>query len=752
MAMCALMHDKGMLAPPTGVSMSIPRRAVLPLALAMSLATAATLAQQTATPPDTATNATKVVKKQAVTNLPRVQVSGEDWRQFQKAKLVYQMPEVDGPLITVTKKTTVTHLDNQPTVIGNNLDQLLARTPGVLVSEQPTPTQFNLSYRGIGNPQESEFVLVMQDGIPLEGDWIGFPTLYAFPFAQSLSEVQLIRGGSSLLYGPEPEPVINLVSKRPAPGTPLTVTTEQVVGEHGLYSTYNDIEGSHGAWTYRADAGYVHSDGTRANDGSQMSQVDIYLGYQPTAQQLWWLDFHAISAVSGDPGRLSYPQWLADPRTTPTPDNRDWVNRYQLVLGNTTDFGNDWSLTSKLWFTYQDLSSRTAAASVPLQPPPTSTTLQDEQFRTTGTDVRLRKKWGEGNALTIGGVLFYGNDPFRQWSSPDLLVSSDNRTGTPVLNQARTSQYASVFAENVFRLPHRFHIVPSVRLEHERISVDETIKPPFLSRPLINEADNRSVPLFGLGIGNDFGHGNETYFNVSQGWRPLRYFDMASPFSNLIPGHDASLSKSVSWEAGVHGAPVTGLYYDVSLFLVDFKNRLETQYINAVDTIEVNTGDTRSRGVEGQIDYDFFARTALAEHDEHLETFFNFSLLDAVFTGSNIPGQVGKVPAFSPRYLMKTGITWRDRRFKVSLTAVSSAAQYWQDSNQPYGSGETYLPARIPAYTVMDLASDWQLNRAVRLLAGVSNLADRRYYDRVWANGLEPAFGRTWYTGVALTF
>ncbi|GLQ46469.1 TonB-dependent receptor [Dyella lipolytica] len=725
------------------------RRAALPLALLISLAPLSAFAQSTQPNSDTGEDQSTTPK---AVNLPTVNVRADDWRKYLKAKLVYQMPEVDGPKITVTKKTTVTHLDNQPTVIGNNLNQVLARTPGVLVSEQPTPTQFNFNYRGVGNPQESEFVLVMQDGIPLEGDWIGFPTLYAFPMTQSLSEVQLIRGGSSLLYGPEPAPVINLVSKRPAPGTPLTVTTEQVVGEHGLFSSYNVIERNQGAWAFRADAGYVHSDGTRANDGSQNRQVDFYLGYQPDQQQLWWLDFHAISAVSGDPGRLSYTQWRQDPRTVNTPYNRDWVNRDQLVLGHTRDFGDNWHLEAKLWFTYQDLVSRSAKAELPLQPPPTSTTLQDEAFHTMGADVRLRKNWGQGNAFTIGTVLFHGDDPFRQWSSPNLLIDRDDHSGTSVLNQSRTSQYASLFAENVFRLPYRIHIVPSVRLEHEQISVDETVRPPFLSRPFIHETDNRNVPLFGLGLGNDFGHGNETYFNVSQGWRPLRYFDIASPFSNLMPGHAAALSKSVSWEAGVHGAPVTGLYYDVSLFWIDFRNRLETQYINAIDTIEVNTGDTRSRGLEGQLDYDFFAPTQWATQGQHLETFVNVSLLNAKFTGSDIPGQVGKVPAFSPAYLVKTGVTWRNERVKLSLTAVSSAAQYWQDSDKSYGSGETYMPARMPAYTVLDLASDWRLNRSLKLLAGISNLGNRKYFDRVWQNGLEPAFGRTWYTGFDLSF
>ena len=722
---------------------------VLPLGLAfaMSLGCAAAQAQQAVVSPDT---------RQArphTTELPRVDVHAGDWRQYLKAKLVFLLPEVDGSRITVTKKTTVVHLDRQPTVIGNNLDQLLLRAPGVLVSQQPAPTQFNLSYRGLGNPQESEYVLVLQDGIPLESDWIGFPTLYAMPLAQSLSTVELIRGGSSLLYGPEPAPVINFISQRPKPGAPLSGSTEQVIGNHGLYSTYSMLEGSQGNWTFRADAAYVRSDGPRPNAGSQLRQGDLLVDYRPSAQQHWWLDLHAATADSGDAGRLSYAQWQADPRATPTPANRNWVDRDQLVLGNQIRFGDGWLLDGKLWLTYQDLASRSANGSLAPQPPPSSTTLQDEQFRTSGLDVRVRKEWGKGNAFTLGAVLFHGDDPFRQWSSPDLIVDRYDRAGTPRLVQARSSDYASIFAESVFRLPHQIHIVPSVRLERERVAVDETVRPPFLSRPLINEADKRTLPLFGLGIGNDFGHGNETYFNVSQGWRPLRFFDMASPFANLVPGHAPSPSKSLSWEAGVNGVPLTGLYYDVSLFWIDFKNRIEAQHINVTDVIEVNTGDTRNRGLEGQLNYDFFAPTALAAGGKHLEASASLSLLNAKFTASTIPGQLGKVPAYAPRYLAKAGVDWRvEQRVKLSVTAVSVAAQYWQDSNQSFGSGTTYLPARIPAYTVIDVAGDWQLDPHVHLLAGISNLADRHYFSRVWRTGLEPAEGRCWYTGISLSF
>ena len=145
------------------------------------------------------------------------------------------------------------------------------------------------------------------------------------------------------------------------------------------------------------------------------------------------------------------------------------------------------------------------------------------------------------------------------------------------------------------------------------------------------------MPLFGLGIGNDFGHLNESYFNVSQGWRPVRYFDVGSPFGNLASTavNDPNPTHVLSWEAGVHGTPLPGLFYDASLFWVSVKDRIESQPAGPDappgNTINVNTGDTRHRGFEGQIDYDFLAaRDPQTTH--HFSVFANLSLLNAQFT------------------------------------------------------------------------------------------------------------------------
>ena len=672
-----------------------------------------------------------------------VQVTGH--RDDTPAKLDHILPEVAGTRITVTKKTNETKLDQQPTVIGEDLPQLLVHSPGVLVAEQQTPSRVNLSYRGLGGAQGSQSLLVLQDGVPLTEDWIGSPTLDLLPLSQGVGEVQEVRGGSSLLYGPGLS-AINLVSKRPTPGGPLTGYTEQVGGSDGLYSTYDVLQGSQGKIDVRGDFGLVHDDGQRRNAQSDVRQADLYLAYRADAKQSLSLDLHAYDSRSGDPGAIGYAQFKSDPAVSPTPDNEDWVSRYSAVLEYDRDFTGGWRLEGKLWGAYEDVASRTAED----QPAPTGTTLQDALFRSEGLDLRLRDRWGRGDAFTFGVQAYHDGAPLRQWDSADVLADRSDHDGVAILRQARSSDYEAVFAENVFRLPWRFHVVPSVRIEHEQASVDESVRPPFLTRPLLDADASRNRPLFGFGIGDDFGRQNETYFSVTQNSGPLRFSDVAPPFANLGPNDPGVVTRSVDYELGVHGTPLAGLFYDAGLFLIDVRDRIETVFINTLDTVDQDFGDTRNRGFEGEASYDLLASRP---GDRHLIAFASLQLLDARFTRSELPNQVGRTPAYSPHALGKYGLTFRQAgRYSLSLTGVSVSSQFFQDSDVASAAEDGVVPSRIGGHTVLDVAGDWYLTRNLRVIGGVSNLGDVRYYALATQNGVEPALGLTFHAGLALGF
>ncbi len=195
----------------------------------------------------------------------------------------------------------------------------------------------------------------------------------------------------------------------------------------------------------------------------------------------------------------------------------------------------------------------------------------------------MRKNWGDatifkGSTLTFGGLAYHGDGPYNQrFATPD--THRDDDTAPIRVDQDRESDYQAFFFENIFRLG-KFHIVPSFRLDHERVEVDENVSP-FAGgpgqRPLATPSADHWVPLWGVGLGNDFGNRNETYFSASSGWRPTRWFDISSPFQNIAPGHPSDPFYSLDFELGVHGTPWRGFWYDVGGFWMLFDNRTETR-------------------------------------------------------------------------------------------------------------------------------------------------------------------------------
>jgi len=675
---------------------------------------------------------------------PSVLVQGKRWLFNRETRYKHSLPEVDGATITVTKKTTVVKLDDQPTIIDNNQRELFDRLPGMVLAEQQNPSQLNVSYRGLGNPQESEYVLLLQDGIPMELDWIGYPTTYYLPVPQTVATVQMIRAGSGLLYGPEPQPVINFITRPPAAAA-LSGTTEQIGGTDGLFSSFNAISGTSGNWNYLADYSRRQSAGERQNGDYTLNAGDLHATYRPDARQSVSFDLHLYSLASGLAGLMSYAQFQANPNQTTTPADRLWTDRDTAVLTYDLRVTDRDRFIQKLWAGYTDLVTR--ADQYPAGGMASSATLSSQRFHYTGLDGRWLHRWGQGNALTVGYTAYGSRSPYDIFLSDNPYVAPADRSGIPLYMDERQTRYAALFAENVFRFE-RFHLVTSARLDHEELTTQETLAP----HPLLVQQTYRStIPLFGVGIGNDFGRGNETYLNISQGFRPLRYLDVGSPFSNFSPANHPDPTYYLTYEAGVHGWPLLGFYYDLSVFQVDARNRIESQQYTTTETIDVNTGNTRSRGVEMEGSYDLLRLRPQSAADQHLTVFANASLLQARFTGSAIPGQTGKTPAYAPDYVLKGGVTLqRDRRYRVSLVAESVGSQYFQDNDLAVAG----TPARIPAYTVVDLSGDFVIAGHLRLLGGISNLGNRHYYSRVFLFGgmLEPARERAAYAGLAYDF
>ena len=384
---------------------------------------------------------------------------------------------------------------------------------------------------------------------------------------------------------------------------------------------------------------------------------------------------------------------------------------------------------------------------------PTTTTIQSENYYNGGVDLRLRKLWGDGtvlrgSALTFGGVVYHGEAPFQQFISPDIFADRNSEGDSTRLDQDRSTDYQAFFAENIFRFG-PFHIVPSFRLDHENVEVSENVTP-----------SRGHSPMSALTAGFRFGAWVWVMISVTE-TRPIS----ALPLAGVRPGFSTScrLSRrplspgslpthsSHSTLSSVCTAPrrqfqVSG--YDVGLFWMEFSNRTETVFLHPDinnDTILINSGNTRHRGFEGEVAYDLLRLfDAPALNGNHLTVSGNLQWLDAEFTESTIPDQVGKEPAFAPEWVLKAALTFgKDNCYDFRLSATSVSSQFFQDSNLPATApdGTVLVPAKVPAYFQIDFSAEYYIASYCRLLAGVTNLTDENITREFSGVGLNRRHG-----------
>lgn len=656
--------------------------------------------------------------------------------------------EIEDGKVQTGKKSSEIRLDEQAPVVNNALREALIRLPGLMLSEQQIPGHFNINYRGLGDPHESEFVSFFENGVPIASDWFGYPTLYYLPAVERIERMTFVRGGSGLLYGPQVGPTLNFQMRAPATDQDLALRSRHVGGEDGLYATYNQISGGSGQLGWLVAADHRQYDGVRSNEDSDVDGLNATLAWQQNERASWRLDVGSYDSDSGEAGRMPNSFYEADRDLTTQPFNRLEIERRQISLSTEQQFSDLFRLNGTLWYADQDRFSRRTPRFLPGNLTPNLIANFDrQQFESIGLDLRATLDWGDNHTLTFGSTGFHDNSPREQRTNTVL-----NASGGDVLRfaQDRQTRYAAVFAENVFRFD-SWSVIPALRLERLTLDIDETVRAPGLRRAAIDQAFSQTVPLLGLGVTRDWHEqGLQFYANASEAYRPMRYDDVGNPTSELAPNNDPDVAHALNLEAGLRGQPVSGLFFDVSVFQIDFDDKLESQLVpGTTDTIRVNSGDARHRGLELAAEYDFLH----GGDGDSLKLFGSIALLDAEITASQSAALIGKTPAYAPDYVAKLGIQYQwQNRLKLGLSSSFVDEHYWQDSNLGTGAGVFTIEALIPRYHVLDLSAEYQLMPKLSLLAGISNLLDREYYSRVRSDGVEPAAPRRGYLGLEFHF
>src|SRR5262245_10810570 len=214
------------------------------------------------------------------------------------------LPPVEGTKIYAGKKTSFVKPSEFPTFAGNDYREVMATTPGSLVSEEPQSPIINFGYRGL-NSQRSEFMQVLEDGISLKNEQFGFPETHYTPILDAVERIELIRAGAALQYGPQPGGALNFVMKMPRVDAPFHFTTRNVFGSYEYYRNFTEVDGTVGPFGYYLYYDHRQQDGFReANSDYHLNNGSSRLVWDVTRDSQLILTLSFYNEEHGEPGGM----------------------------------------------------------------------------------------------------------------------------------------------------------------------------------------------------------------------------------------------------------------------------------------------------------------------------------------------------------------------------------------------------------------------------------------------------------------
>jgi Fe(3+) dicitrate transport protein len=695
------------------------------------------------------------------------------------------LPPVEGTRINAGKKTSFVKPQEFPTFAGNDYREVMATTPGIVVSEEPQSPIINFGYRGL-NSQRSEFMQVLKDGVSIKNEQFGFPETHYTPILDAVERIELIRAGAALQFGPQPGGALNFVMKMPRQDAPFHFSTKNVFGSYGYYRNYTEIDGTLGRLGYYFYYDHRQQDGFRdANSDYNLNGGSPRLVWDVTNDSRFILTLDAYDEEHGEPGGMRRREAVNPPNSVFIEDSRTAttrffdrfrLERYYAMLEYQKFFSERTQVDIKAFGGYLTRWSKRQRGggfgTLPNGPESNTDSIQLRSDYTEGVDARMRHDYNLFNDVSTitGGIYFYH----------DLQDRRDERGQTPdaehgMLRNLNTGETwdGAIFAENRFHFG-RLSIVPGMRLEFLNQSVDEEVN---VSNPLHSQSDFNFVPLFGLGLDYVLIEGQqivaappvaggkgaesknplapivttggpprvELYGTVSQAYRPITYGELVPTGASSVVNGNLKEGNSLQVEYGVRGKPFPYLNFDIGGFYFTFDDQVGEVILPNGFTSTQNVGDSRYIGFEAATELDVLSliNGGAPSRYGNLLLFGNVTLLNAEFTSG--PNS-GNTPAYAPDYQVKTGLIYNYKdTFKVSLLGTLVDDEFGDDGDSFEGF--------IPSYNVWDLTAEFRFWKGrAGVFAGIRNLFDEDYWGEVREEGIMPALPRNYYGGFEFFF
>ncbi|OYW20736.1 MAG: hypothetical protein B7Z54_00295 [Sphingobacteriales bacterium 12-47-4] len=696
-------------------------------------------------------------------NLPDITVVGRYSRSdFQL------MPEIVGTNIYAGKKSALIVLDNvQGNVVSNTMRQVLAKVPGIHVWESdPSGIQIGIAARGLSPNRSWEFN-IRQNGYDIAADPFGYPEAYYNPQLQAVQRIEVVRGHGALQYGPQFGGLVNYILRNGSEiDQKLVVETQQTVGSNNLFNTYNAVGGKNGRSHYYAFFDHRNGNGWRNNSRFYTNAVFGTYTYKLAQRLNLSAEIMHSQIRSQQPGGLTDEQFKQDPRQSLR--SRNWFNIQwttpALILNYTINEATRWN--TKLFATIGDRSSigflQTITVADSINPATlqyNNRTAQVDHYRNYGLESRFITDYKMGrwqNTLSTGIRLYTGtthrlsNGKGSNGTAYSMVIEGEY----PGDIKFRSAN-AAAFAENIFRVTDQLLIIPGIRLEWLEGEASgrtgfNNLGNPILLQPITR---GRTFILGGIGAEWHVGTQMEIYGNISQAYRPIQFANLQAPPTTDVVDPNLKDAKGYNADLGYRGKYKDFLQFDVSLFFLQYNNRIGTVTVSGTPSYRLitNVGNSTSKGMESYIEFNPLRAWVKGKTD--LMLFASYGYTNARYDNDHKDANTkGKKVENAPEHILRSGMTFGWKTFSATLQWSYSSETYSDANNTetPSANGNTGL---IPAYSVTDLTFAYKIKPAISVKGGINNLGNTYYFTRRAGGypgpGLLPADGRTLFLSLA---
>jgi len=661
------------------------------------------------------------------------------------------LPPIKGVQITTGTNAVIEMQNLSGAKSSGNPREMFAKIPGLNIWESDgAGIQIGIGGRGL-SPNRAANFNTRQNGHDISADALGYPESYYTPPFEALKSIEITRGSASLQFGTQFGGLLNFVVKDAAYDTPLEITTRNTVGAYGYLGTFNRITGSNNKFSYQVYHQYKKGNGYRENSNFDQQQLFAQVGYYLKDNIQLRLEYTHMNYLTQQAGGLTDLQFEQDLRQSIRNRNHFKVDWNMLALHFDYDITRSSTFNIRAFGMKSSRESLGFLGKITQADPLTERTMIQGLFENGGIESRFLQKYHFNKknkdrftrgAFLVGMRYYQGSSVANQGNASDG-EDADFRFMTP--DNLDNSSYSfpskniAAFAENILFINPKLTANIGVRYENIVSSSEGFYKRysthPFTQDTLaiytINDTNSvkRSLPLFGAGLSYKTGKESSVYFNFTQNYRAINFTDIRVSNPNIVIDSLIKDEYGYTGELGFRGLHKKYITFDLALFYIFYGDKIGiAPKQGTIYKERTNIGNAINTGVESFVEVDLLQMISDSARN-HLNVFVNAAYIDARYIKSKEANYLNKNVEYVSPFIFKTGLKFKTDKFSVQFQLSHNAKQFSDASNSIIPSGDALI-GEVPAYTVLDLSSQYTFNNSFKLEAGINNLTNQQYFTR----------------------